>query len=317
MKNNSTVGTSPLVFSNNFSIGFLRPHYWPTWLSLAFLFAVNLLPAAWVDAIANILGDLARNINQKRRRIARKNLELVFPDLTNNERKALLRQHFHAQMRSVIHLGMFWWSPTSSLNKRIEVLGKEYIDQSLAKGKAVIVMTSHSVGLEAAVSAITMRYPVSGPFKKMKNPVTNYFLAKGRTRFGTIIYSREAGLRPIIKDVRAGNIMFYLPDEDLGKDRSIFVPFFNVQKATIPVLGRLAKTCNADVLPCISCYDVSQHKYKIHILPALTDFPAEDDVLDATRMNQAIEKTVKLCPAQYFWTLRIFRTRPEGEKRFY
>ncbi len=317
MKNKSEVGTSPLVYSANFSAGFFRPQYWTTWLSLAFLYVVNVLPAAWVDVMANSLGDLARNINQKRRRIARKNLELVFPNKSIAERKEILRQHFRGQMRSVMHLGLFWWSPESRLQKRIEITGKEHIDKSLSAGKAVIVMTSHSVGLEAAVSAITMSYPISGPFKELKNPLTNYFIAKGRTRFGAIIYSRDAGLRPIIKDVRAGNLMFYLPDEDLGKDRSIFVPFFNMQKATIPVLGRLAKTCNANVLPCISCYDESQHKYRIHVLPALKEFPTGEDVTDATRMNQAIEKTVNLCPAQYFWTLRIFRTRPEGESRFY
>lgn len=317
MNKKTIIGTSPLVYNAGFSIGFFKPKYWAAWVSVAFLFVVNILPAAWVDSFANILGDLARNINKKRRRIARKNLELAFPQLTDNQRKEMLRQHFRSQMRSVMHFGLFWWSSESRLQKRIEIIGKEHIEKSLASGKAVIIMTSHSVGLEAAVSAVTMRYSVSGPFKEMKNKVTNYLVAKGRTRFGAVIYTREAGLRPIIKDVRAGNIMFYLPDEDLGKDRSIFVPFFNVQKATIPVLGRLAKTCNANVLPCISCYDESQHKYKIHILPALKDFPVGNDIEDATRMNKAIEKTVALCPEQYFWTLRIFRTRPEGESRFY
>lgn len=317
MNDKTNIGTSPLVYSTRFSIGFFKPKYWASWISIVFLFVVNLLPAIWIDALANILGDLARNINKKRRRIARKNLELAFPQLTDDQRKDMLRQHFRAQMRSVMHFGLFWWSSKSRLQNRIEIIGQEHIDNSLASGKSVIIMTSHSVGLEAAVSAITMRYPVSGPFKEMKNKVTNYLIAKGRTRFGTIIYSRQAGLRPIIKDVRAGNIMFYLPDEDLGKDRSIFVPFFSVQKATIPVLGRLTKACNASVLPCISCYDESQHKYKIHILPALKDFPTGDDVVDATRMNQAIEETVGLCSAQYFWTLRIYRTRPEGENRFY
>jgi lauroyl/myristoyl acyltransferase len=197
------------------------------------------------------------------------------------------------------------------------VRGQQHIDASLASGKSVIIMASHSVGLEAAVSAITLRYPISGPFKMLKNPVINYLVAKGRARFGTLMYSRDAGLRPIIKDVRSGRIMFYLPDEDLGKDRSIFVPFFGVEKATVPVLGRLAKSCNADVLPCMSCYDEASHKYIIHVLPALEDFPQGDDVVDTSRMNQAIEQSVCLCPEQYFWTLRIFRTRPEGEKQFY
>ena len=275
------------------------------------------VPAIVSDSIGCLLGDAARRLNAKRRNIARINLQLSFPELDDEQRQHLLVQTFRAQMRSVLHYGLFWFAPRWLLKKRIVVDGEHHIQDSLQAGRSVIVMASHSVGLEAAVSAITMRYPISGPFKVMRNEVINWLVARGRTRFGTIIYSREAGLRPIIRDVRAGQLMFYLPDEDLGKQRSIFVPLFGVQKATIPVLGRLARSCNADVLPCISCYDHRRRRYHIHLSPALDNFPQLDDETDARTMNRAIEESIALCPAEYFWTLRIFRTRPEGESRLY
>lgn len=317
MKQKHKSGNSKLLYQVKFEWWYLKPEYWSTWFLVMLLFCLNLLPAALVDMLSHLLGDIARNVNGKRRRIARKNIQLCFSKYTLEGRKRMLRQISRNQVRSVLHYGLIWWGSRSQLNKRIVVRGQHHIDASLASGKSVIVMASHSVGLEAAVSAITLRYPISGPFKMLKNPVINYLVAKGRARFGTLIYSRDAGLRPIIKDVRSGRLMFYLPDEDLGKDRSIFVPFFGVEKATVPVLGRLAKSCNADVLPCMSCYDEASHKYIIHLLPPLEDFPQGDDMVDTTRMNQAIEQSVCLCPEQYFWTLRIFRTRPEGEQRFY
>jgi len=317
MNKERQAGTSKLVYKTRFEWAYLKPVYWTSWLWVLLLYGFYVLPDGVTNWLANRLGDLARFSHKKRFLIAQKNIQLCFPDLSDAEKENLIKQHYRAQMRSVLHYGLVWWASRKTLAEKIIIKGQENIDASLKKGRSVIIMTSHSVGLEMAVSAITMRYPVSGPFKVLKNPVTNWFVAKGRTRFGTIIYSREAGLRPIIKDVQAGQLMFYLPDEDLGKDRSIFVPMFNVQKATVPVLGRLAKNCHADVLPCISCYDEKQKKYIIHVLPAMQDFPQGDDKLDATRMNQAIENTVHICPAQYFWTLRLFRTRPEGEERFY
>lgn len=317
MKQEQKSNSSKLEFQVKFKWRYLKPEYWPTWFFVLVLFWINLLPAALVDMLGHLLGDIARKVNHKRRRIARKNIQLCFSKYTLEGRKRMLRRVSHNQVRSVLHYGLIWWGSRARLNKRIVVCGQEHIDASLAAGKSVIIMASHSVGLEAAVSAITLRYPISGPFKMLKNPVINYMVARGRARFGSLLYSREAGLRPIIKDVRSGRLMFYLPDEDLGKDRSIFVPFFGVEKATVPVLGRLAKTCNADVLPCMSCYDEASHKYIIHVLPPLEDFPQGDDVADTTRMNQAIEQSIALCPEQYFWTLRIFRTRPEGEERFY
>lgn len=317
MKVAHTTTASTLAYQATFHWRFLLPKYWTTWLAVVLLFILLLLPAAVTDKLAQLLGDVARRINKKRRNIATINLRLSFPELDDAQHEVLLRQTFRAQVRSVLHYGLFWWAPRRLLEKRIELHGEQYVQQSLRAGRSVIVMASHSVGLEAAVSAVTMRYPVSGPFKIIRNEVTNWLVAKCRTRFDTVIYTRESGLRPIIKDVRAGRQMFYLPDEDLGRERSIFVPMFGVQKATIPVLGRLARSCNADVLPCISCYDETRRKYIVHILPALDDFPQGDDAVDATRMNQAIEQSIRLCPGQYFWSLRIYRTRPEGEQRFY
>jgi len=317
MKHPQPVSKSPLLYNSAFQWAYLKPAYWPTWLAVLLLGLLMFLPAVVTDALAILLGDVARNMNSKRRRIARKNLQLSFPELSEQQIRDVLQQNFRAQMRGVLHYGLFWWAPRWLLNKRIVIKGEEHIGASQQAGKNIIIMASHSVGLEAAVSAITLRYPVSGPFKVMRNPVTNWLVARGRTRFDTLIYTREAGLRPIIKDARAGRVLFYLPDEDLGPKRSIFVPLFGVQKATIPVLGRLAKNCNADVLPCISCYDQAQRKYIVHLLPPLKNFPQGDDVTDASTMNRAIEQTIDLCPAQYFWSLRIYRTRPEGEQRFY
>ena len=105
--------------------------------------------------------------------------------------------------------------------------------------------------------------------------------------------------------------------EDLGEQHSLFAPFFGVQKATLPVLGRMAKACNAVVLPCISCYDPKLHKYRVKMLPALKPFPSDDDHADSTAMNRAIEETILECPQQYLWTFRYFQTRPEGEAPVY
>lgn len=310
-------GNSSLVYDTKFKLSYLKPGYWPIWLGVFFLWLVSHLTPSMQDALANKLGDLVRNNNAKRRRIARKNIELCFPEITNEEKKELIRENFRHQARSILHYGFIWWAPRSVLEKRIIIKGQEYIDQSRNNGRGVIFMAAHSLGLEAAVSATTMRYPLSGPFNPMKNKLVDWFVAKGRKRHGTFIYTRDAGLRPIIKDVRAGCTMFYLPDEDLGKERSIFVPFFGVEKATVPVLGRLSKSCKADVLPTIACYDEQSHRYIIHVLPALKDYPQGDDYKDTLVMNQALEDVVRICPSQYFWIMKLFKTRPEGEDRFY
>lgn len=310
-------GQSALIYNTEFKWSYLKPVYWGTWLAILCLWLIMFLPPVIQDKLANLLGYLARNINKKRRRIARKNIDTCFTDLTDEEKKQMLRDNFRHQARSVLSFGLFWWAPVRVLEKRIIIQGQNYIDASLKNGRAVIFMAAHSYALEAAVSATTMRYPLSGPFNPMKNKLLDWFVARGRQRHGTFIYPRAAGLRPIIKDVRSGCTMFYLPDEDLGRDRSIFVPFFGTEKASVPVLGRLAKTCKADVLPTIACYDEQQHRFIVHVFPPLQDFPQGEDMADTLSMNRALEKLVQVCPEQYFWIMKLFKTRPDKTQKFY
>lgn len=308
---------SDLVFDTQFKKIFLHPKYWLTWLFISFSFVIYLLPAQFVDWLGGLFGDFLRRTNKKRLRIAAINISLCYPAMSESEKDRFLKEHFRAYGRSVFHYGFILWGSEKLAEKRIEYHGKHYIDDCIDQGYGVIVMTAHCVGLETAVSTMSRYYHLTGPFKDMKDPVVNWFVAKRRMRFGAALYSRDAGLRPIIKDVKAGYVMGYLPDEDLGPEQSIFVPFKNVPKATIPVLGRLTKTCKAKVFPCMCCYDAKQHKYHLHVLPAIENFPQLDDQADTLAMNQALESLVDICPEQYFWTLRFFKTRPEGEARFY
>lgn len=313
----SKAGQSSHLYKTKFEISYLKPKYWSTWLAVFLLFLVYLLPMSFQAALCNKLGDLMRNINKKRRRIARINIDICFPELADNAKKQLLRENFRQQARSILHLGMIWWAPKSILEKRIIMRGQENIENSINNGRGVIVMPAHSLALEAVLSSVAMRYTSSGFFNPLKNKLVDWFIAKARVRHGGYSYARNAGLRPIIKDVRAGCTALYLSDEDLGAERSIFAPFFGKQKASIPVLGRLAKSCKADVLPCMGCYDEKQQRYVIHILPALENFPCGDDYADTLVMNQALEKIIQICPSQYFWIMKMFKTRPPGEEKIY
>ncbi len=308
---------SDLVFDTRFRWSYLSLKYWLTWFFIALSFVIYLLPAQLVDSLGSVLGDFLRKSNKKRLRIATTNISLCYPDMPEPEKERFIREHFRAYGRSIMHYGFILWGSEKLAEKRIEYHGKDYIDRCIDRGEGVIVMTAHCVGLETAVSTMSRYYHLTGPFKDMKCPVVNWFVAKRRTRFGAVLYSRDAGLRPIVKDVKAGYVMGYLPDEDLGAENSIFVPFMNVPKATIPVLGRLSKTCKAKVFPYRCCYNVKEHKYHLHVLPPLENFPQLDDQLDTLTMNKALEALIEICPEQYYWTLRFFKTRPEGEARIY
>ena len=300
-----------------FHAGLQHPRYWPTWLGLALFRLFSLLPIAIIDAVAGALGKGFYRINAKRVRFAHANLMQCFPELSAEERDEIVKQHFVHQMRSVMHYGLIWWSSRRRLESMIDLQGADLVAQARAAGKNVIALTSHSVGLEFSVTAMGLNWECSGPYKPMKNALIDWMVAGGRTRFAVKAFARSDGLRPIIKDTRAGRLMIYLADEDLGRDNSVFASFFAAQKATLPVLARLVKNCNAVVIPCSSCYDVRRHQYVVKLYDIIEGFEDHDELDSAEHMNRAIERTVNECIPQYFWTLRLFKTRPEGEPNIY
>ena len=300
-----------------FKFGFIRPKFWLTWFGLLLFYLFSLLPLPVINLVGERLGEYAAKKNKKRFNIAKVNLSLCFPDKKESEIENMVLEHFRAYIRGLMQYGLIWWASESRLDKYIDVEGFDKIDQLLEQKKNIILLTCHSAGLEFTGIALSMRYACSGPYKPMRNELINWLVARGRARLGTITYTREEGFRPLIRDTRKGRLLIYLADEDLGPDVSVFAPFFGVQKATISVLGRLAKSCDATVLPCIACYDKEKSKYVIKLLPEMENFPSGDDLSNAVAMNAVVEDMIAQCPVQYFWNLRIFQTRPEGEASVY
>lgn len=304
-----------------FHLALLHPRYWLTWLGLAVYFVFSLLPMPVIDWVGCRLGTFASGKNKKRFNIVKTNLALCFPDKKPDEIEVMAYEHFQAQFRSLLHYYILWWRSESFVRKKIHAEGLEQIEQYQQQGKQVIILLTHNVGLEFACTAISMDRATNGPYKKMRNDVIDWKIANGRLRFGKhfggSLFTREDGLKPLIRQTRKGQVLVYLADEDLGEKNSIFVPFFGVQKATIPVLGRLAKSCDAVVLPCTCCYSPETRRYSVKLLSKIDGLPGGDDVQDSLKMNKAIEAAIKQCPIQYLWTLRYFQTRPPGEASVY
>jgi lauroyl/myristoyl acyltransferase len=168
------------------------------------------------------------------------------------------------------------------------------------------------VALDLGGIAYSMDHPLVTIFKKGRNPLLNWLISRGRARFGALTYERADPMRLPVKATRAGYALYYLADEDLGPELSLFAPFFGIPAATVPALGRLARMCNAVVLPYMPHYDAATGRYTGRLFPALEGFPSGDELEDTARMNAAIEGLVRLAPEQYMWSLRIFQTRPDG-----
>lgn len=143
---------------------------------------------------------------------------------------------------------------------------------------------------------------------------------EGRGRFNTVhLVSRKDGIRDLLRFLRRGIPVYYLPDMDFGRAGATFVPFFGVPAATLLATAQIARTWDAAVVPIISRLNIETGQYHVEVLPPLDHFPGDDTNEDATaRLNQLIEQWVRVDPAQYYWVHRRYKTRPDrNEPKLY
>lgn len=283
-------------------------------LAVAFLWLLHWLPIGALRACGRGLGRFFYAVGRERRKVTLTNLALCFPDMSPVERERLARRHVIAFACAALDRVLLWWAPKSRLERLIRVTGREYLFP--ADGRPVVVLAPHFVGLDAAATRISMFGVGCSVYSRQKNPVFDRLMYEGRRRFSeTIMFSRQDGLRKIVKTMKDGHPFYYLPDMDFGPKESIFVPFFGVPAATIPALSRLVRLTNAHVVPCIA--HLLDDGYEIEIQPPWDNFPGESVEADTAVMNRYIESQVLRMPEQYFWLHKRFKTRPPGEQRFY
>lgn len=285
-------------------------------LGLAAMWLLHFLPLGLLARTGEALGMLFYALGAERRRVCLLNLARCLPQLAASERSALARRHFRAVGRSLLERGILWWAPRSRIVGMVRLSGFENL-RALA-GQPVILLAPHFVGLDAGFTRLTCEMDLAGIYAHQKSEVINRLLLVGRTRFGhQRTFSRQDGVRGPLAALKKGFPFYYLPDQDYGPRDALFVPFFGVPAATITGLSRLARLAGARVVPCVTRMLPGSGGYEVTCYPAWDNFPTEDVAADTRRMNAFVEERVREMPEQYLWTHKRFKTRPEGEAKWY
>ena len=287
-----------------------------TRLGVFILWLIQLLPFRIIVAIGNGLGTIVYPFAAERRTVGDINLKLCFPGMSDEAREKMLRAHFKLFCRGLIERSILWWSSAARIRSLIRVEGIEHFDA--IKGQPAILLTPHFVGMDAGGQWIAQHIDTVCMYANQKNVYLTELLLKKRARFrNQHLYSRQQGLRPILKGMRAGMPFIYPPDQDQGVRDGAFIPFFGVPTATMTSVPRIAQMTGAQVVPCITRLLPGGEGYVLTFYPAWENYPSGDDIADTRRMNEFLEQRILEMPEQYFWLHKRFKTRPEGEASFY
>jgi len=295
----------------------LAPRYWPTWLGLGCLRLLSLLPLPVLWILATVPGYLLFWAITGRRRVVLRNLETCFPDWGPQKRRQVARRHFHYAVFMLLIEGYVWWASPQRLQKISRFHNRQFYDQALAEGHNIILLAPHFLGMEIGGLLLSQEHLMSSMYQYSKNLLLDSVVRRGRSRFGGQLIERKASLNMLIRSLRSGKPFYYLPDQDAGRRKGVFAPFFGIPASTYPLLGKFARLGKATVIPCYTRLLAYGKGFEVVFLPPLQDYPTGDELHDTTSMNAVIEQMAAAEPEQYFWLHKRFKTRPPDEPTFY
>lgn len=298
-----------------FHRGLLAPSHWPTWLGLGLLWLLSFASHPLRSALARLGARLYRRFNPRRTAVVATNLRLCFPEENDATRARWLRRYTELHLLALLDLGRIRRARHGQLTAQTEIVGEDILKQ--LRAEPGVILTVHSVGMEWVGAVFSELVEGSSIYKTFaKNPVLDWWFAGIRSRYGNDIQPRDRGMKPHLHALRSGRSFLYIADEDLGADHGVFAPFFGVEKATLPLAGKIANMTGRPVYPVIGQLDEKSGRYRLRLFEPV-ELPATADRAAATAINRVIETMVRDDPAQLMWSLKYFKTSPPGEEDRY
>ncbi|WP_431024079.1 LpxL/LpxP family Kdo(2)-lipid IV(A) lauroyl/palmitoleoyl acyltransferase [Halomonas sp. H5] len=295
---------------------FAHPRYWPAWLGIGAMRLAAWLPWRLKLALGKGIGLLAWRLARRRRHITETNLRLCFPELSEARRAELVRETFVANGIGLLETATGWCRDPEHLRHRVTFKGQEHRARLQAEGKGALILGIHFSTLDLGGALHSLYFRADAVQRPHDNALFNRFMGRARAPYFDTVLDRH-DLRGVVRRIKAGHGVWYSPDQDFGRDASVFAPFFGISAATVRMTSRIARMTGAPVIPLIFHRNPDNRTYTLEYLPPLENFPSGDEVADATRVNAVIEAAIRKHPEQYLWLHRRFKTRPEGEPGFY
>ncbi len=285
----------------------------PVRLGVALLRGLARLPWGMQRGVGGGLGWLLMWLLPDRRRAARTNIDLCFPELDAAARNHLLRDSFHDLGIGVFEFARAWWGEVDGMRATATIHGVEKVQALQSQGRGVLLISGHFMTLELCGRLMCDHVPLAGMYRRYRSPVMEDAVLRGRLRYASAMFPND-DIRGAIRHLRKGGVLWYAPDQDMrGKD-TVFAPFFGIAASTINATHQLARLTGCAVVPFF--HRREGDRYILRVGDPLEPFPSDDTVVDATAVNAAIEAMVREAPTQYLWIHRRFKRQPNGKSMY-
>lgn len=290
------------------------------WLLIRFF---ALLPLPVLHGMGSAIGALLWALPNRRKRVALRNVQRCFPELSAEQQASVARQAIAEEMKLFLETPRIWLCSDATMRRYLKgEQGVELIGQAMQQGKGVILLTLHQGQFEQPAICMSERHIFTGLYKaqgKGAGLVMDTASLIGRRRFGGKMLAVAAGMKHAVLPLLAANEgVYFVADQDPPEGRGVFVPFFGHLAHTPILVHTLLKA--APGTPVVVFYGERLPRgqgYKSYYFMAPDAIHDPDPLVSATALNQAMERCVRQQPEQYWWGYQRFRRQPPGAADFY
>ncbi|MDF2690320.1 MAG: lipid biosynthesis acyltransferase [Gammaproteobacteria bacterium] len=276
------------------------------------------LPA--VHRLSDVIYFIAKLLPLKFKKVIAIHIKLCFKDLSPSEQKKLINQSIRHTLYCLAEMPYIWFSePEKALKYVKQVSGQDIIMQATQAQKSVLILAPHLGSWEMFNLYSCVLHPAAGLYKPRKKAYQEVIIRQAREKRGNVsLYpTTTSGVKALYRAMADKKWIGMLPDHDPGKNGGVYVPFFGIPANTMTLAAKLAQKSDAAVFYCYAERLAHSKGFHIHFVPATADIMNEDLSQAAAAMNKDIEACIRNIPAQYEWSYKRFRRRPNNEAGFY
>ncbi|MGE4486545.1 MAG: lysophospholipid acyltransferase family protein [Synergistaceae bacterium] len=244
-----------------------------------------------------------------RKKVAQKNIELVFPDKTDAEKKKMLDGSYRSMIWTGIEM-LSWQRDPSLVDKWIvEIEGREHMDQAFALDRGVIVVSAHCGNWEHAAAWLGRNCKGVAVVRHSDDPFQRELIDTLRQNGGLRTLGKDEPMTRAVGILRKNELIGLAADQHGGGD-GIMVPFFGHETSTFQGAAVFAWISGAPILP-YQCIRIEPFRFKLVINPPIKWEKGKDR--EATlrsltaKVNMELEKIIRRAPEQYLWQHKRFK----------
>jgi len=274
---------------------------------------IRILPRAALRPMASFAGFFLR-MTPKFRKLVLANLEVAFPEKSEKELRAIMRENSIQTPLTVLEL--FWFSTHLKTLDKLVDFPEEYVEltkKMRENGRGAMWLVSHFgnwelAGLKFEHDADCQLAVVVRP---MNNPLLDKLLNSERSSQGTRIIPAKGAVKGIMKALKDGCFIATLIDQNTrARDGGVFVDFFGLPAPISRAPAMFARKVGAAVAVGGALRTGKRYTLFVRELPKPTEeYSSDEELLEA--MMRVTEELIREHPEQYTWLYEKWRYIPE------